>query len=75
MNKVIIKEDVIPEIDQLAVLYNDAGWYTYTNDVIKLKNAVQNSLKVITSWDNEKLVGLIRVVGDVFFSSFIYKIF
>ena len=33
-------------------------------DKIKLKNAINNSLKVLTAWDDEKLVGLIRVIGD-----------
>ncbi|SHI16133.1 MULTISPECIES: GNAT family N-acetyltransferase [Sporanaerobacter] len=64
MDKIIIKEDFIPEIDQLMDLYNDVEWYAYTDDKIKLKNAISNSLKVLTAWDNEKLVGLIRVVGD-----------
>jgi ribosomal protein S18 acetylase RimI-like enzyme len=29
-----------------------------------LKKAIENSLKVLTAWDGNKLVGLIRVVGD-----------
>ena len=64
MDKVIVKEDVIPEIDQLMDLYNDVEWFAYTNDRTKLINAISNSLKVLTAWDNDKLVGLIRVVGD-----------
>ena len=64
MDKIIIKEDVIPDIEQLLILYNDVEWYAYTDDKIKLKNAISNSLKVVTAWDNEKLIGLIRVVGD-----------
>lgn len=64
MSKIIIKEDAILEVDQIIDLYNDVEWYAYTNDKIKLKNAIDNSLKVLTAWDDEKLVGLIRVVGD-----------
>lgn len=64
MDKIIIKEDVIPSIEQLMSLYNDVEWYAYTADKIKLKNAIDNSLKVLTAWDEDKLVGLIRVVGD-----------
>ena len=40
------------------------GWIAYTNNLEVLDQAVNNSLAVITAWDNEKLVGLIRVVGD-----------
>lgn len=64
MNKIIIKEDVIPRIEELMNLYNDVGWSAYTNDSVRLKNAIENSLKVLTVWDKEKLVGLIRVIGD-----------
>ena len=31
---------------------------------IKLKYAFAHSLKVITAWDGERLVGLVRAVGD-----------
>lgn len=64
MNKIKIKEDIIPEIEKIMGLYEDAEWYAYTKDKVRLKNAIDNSLKVLTAWDNDKLVGLIRVVGD-----------
>ena len=64
MNKIIIKEDIIPGIKELMNLYEDVEWSAYTKDSIRLKNAIENSLKVLTAWDNDKLVGLIRVVGD-----------
>ena len=59
-----IKEDIIPEIEEIMNLYEDAEWYAYTKDRIRLKNAIDNSLKVLTAWNNHKLVDLIRVVGD-----------
>lgn len=64
MEHIVIKEDVIPEIKDLMDLYEDVEWYAYTKDGTKLKNAIENSLKVVTAWDGNKLVGLIRVVGD-----------
>lgn len=45
-------------------LYEDAGWTNYTNDLSKLMKAIESSLMVISAWDDEKLIGLIRVVGD-----------
>lgn len=64
MNKMIIKEDIIPEVEELLNLYNDVQWLAYTDDSARLKNAMDNSLKVWTCWDDDKLVGLARVVGD-----------
>ncbi len=54
----------IANINDLENLYNDVGWIRYTNDLDKLEMAFRNSLKVITAWDDEKLVGTIRIVGD-----------
>lgn len=45
-------------------LYENVGWTTYTKDIKKLIRALNNSLFVLTAWDKDKLVGLIRVVGD-----------
>ena len=64
MNKIIIKDDIKPGIDELKSLYEDVNWIAYIKDVKQLKNAVDNSLKVWTAWDLDKLVGLARVVGD-----------
>lgn len=54
----------IPNIKDLEYLYNDVGWINYTNDLNKLENAFKNSLRVISAWDNQKLVGLVRIIGD-----------
>ena len=35
MNIITIKEDVIPEIEELMNLYGDVGWSAYTNDGIQ----------------------------------------
>lgn len=61
---ITIKQDIIPDLNQLLELYNDVEWSAYTNDPENLKNAVDNSLKVWTAWDEDRLVGLARVVGD-----------
>ncbi len=50
--------------NQLLNLYNDAGWGAYTNNPTTLCEAIKNSLYVLTAYDEDKLVGLIRVVGD-----------
>lgn len=65
MDKIIIKEDVIPEIDQLMDLYNDVKWSDYTDDKIKLKNVINNSLKVLTAWDDAKTINFYQKNGMI----------
>ena len=58
------KENVQVEKEDFEKLYSSVGWIAYTNNLDVLDKAINSSLNVITAWDNEKLVGLIRVVGD-----------
>lgn len=64
MGEIIIKEQVIPDIDSIINLYGDVSWTAYTSNPSKLEQAIINSLKVWTAWDDDLLVGLARVVGD-----------
>lgn len=48
----------------ILALYSDAGWTNYTQDMPKLIRGIANSLDVISAWHDEKLVGLIRTIGD-----------
>lgn len=50
--------------EQLARLYNDVQWYAYTKDMELLQQALSQSLEVLTAWDEDQLVGLIRIIGD-----------
>lgn len=50
--------------EQLERLYNDVEWYAYTRNLEVLQHAIEQSLEVISAWDGEELVGLIRIVGD-----------
>ena len=58
------KESAHLEIHDVKALYDDAHWTSYTNDMPRLMEAIECSLKVITAWDNGSLIGLIRAVGD-----------
>ena len=64
MKNLIYKIDSKLREDNVYNLYNDAGWTEYTKDLQNLLLAIENSLMTITVWDNHKLVGLARVVGD-----------
>ena len=56
--------DRIPELAELVALYSSVGWTSYTAEPERLQLAVRQSLRVVTAWDGERLVGLARVVGD-----------
>ena len=51
-------------LDQLINLYTSLGWSSYTQNPQQLQKAVANSLFAIGAYDQNQLVGLIRVVGD-----------
>ena len=58
------KIQIIPERQAIYELYNDVQWSLYTADMDKLMVAIAQSRLVITAWDTERLVGLLRAVGD-----------
>jgi GNAT superfamily N-acetyltransferase len=51
-------------VDELEKLYHDVGWYAYTQDLSTLKQALLQSLDVISAWDGDELIGLVRIIGD-----------
>ncbi len=59
-----IKEYAKYNESEILNLYQSAGWINYTNNPDMLKNAYANSLKILAAYENEKLLGIIRVVGD-----------
>ena len=64
MENLVFKEDIILNVEDILYLYNDVGWSSYTKDIDSLIKSIKNSLRVISVWDKDLLVGLIRVVGD-----------
>lgn len=64
IENVSYKEGEITETTQVMNLYLDAGWINYTINFQNLFDAISNSLFVLTAWENEKLIGLLRIVGD-----------
>ncbi len=59
-----IKENVIPSLNKLIEIYSNVGWNNYTNNPKMLEASYKNSLKVISAWENDRLIGIIRVIGD-----------
>lgn len=49
---------------QLVQLYTSVGWTNYLNGPTPLLTLLNQSRHHYIAWDKEKLVGLVRVVGD-----------
>lgn len=52
------------EIQAVLDLYAAVEWTNYTNQPAMLEQALTNSLYVLAAFDGEKVVGLLRAVGD-----------
>jgi len=48
----------------LRPLYKSVGWVSYTDELSDLSILLTNCQLVYSAWHDEKLVGLIRTVGD-----------
>ena len=69
-----VRELTAIDLDVLLDLYNSVGWTNYTEKPEMLKKAYENSLLILGAYENDKLVGVIRVVGDGFSVVFIQDI-
>jgi len=58
------KETKLISDANLRPLYEAVGWISYTNKVSDLSTLLTPCQLVFSAWDNTKLVGLIRTVGD-----------
>ncbi len=59
-----IKEYKEYKEDEIKRLYTEAGWSAYTENMAALERGYENSLLVLAAYENEELLGIIRVVGD-----------
>ncbi len=58
------KKGIIPDSKEINFLYDDAGFTSYTKNLDCLMKALENSIFIITAWENDSLIGLVRAVGD-----------
>lgn len=62
--EVILKEYTGYNEEEILGLYASLGWTNYTDKPEMLRNAYLNSLKIYGAYVDDKLIGIIRVVGD-----------
>lgn len=59
-----LKEYEWYEEEEILNLYRSVGWSNYYENPTMLKNAYEHSLYIVGGYIEDKLVGVIRVVGD-----------
>lgn len=59
-----IKEYTEFKKDEIWQLYTQVGWTAYTENMMALERSYKNSLLVLAAYENEELLGIVRVVGD-----------
>ena len=60
--------------NEIARLYTEVGWTAYTDNLSTLRRGFDNSLLVLAAFENNELMGIIRVVGDGFTIVFVQDI-
>ena len=50
--------------EEILGLYTAVGWTAYTEDPAALRRGYENSLLVLAAYEDGKLAGIIRAVGD-----------
>lgn len=58
------KQDSQLDFQAVLDLYDSVGWTGYTNRPDMLHQALEHSLFVLAAFDGNRLVGLLRAVGD-----------
>ena len=66
-----VRKQEVVKLEDVLHLYQAVGWTNYTNQPQMLEQALPHSLVVYLAFDGEKIVGLIRLVGDGFSSVFV----
>lgn len=69
-----IKEYTEYRAEEILPLYTAIGWTAYTENMASLEQGYRHSLPVLAAYENEKLLGLVRVVGMAL-RSFSFRIF
>lgn len=49
---------------EIMALYSSVGWSNYTNNPAMLRQAYKSSLYILAAYADDKLVGILRAVGD-----------
>ena len=68
----IIVRDNINDVDEFNFLYNSVGWGAYDKDISK--KALENTYYSVSIYDNDKIIGYGRLIGDAICFMYIHDI-
>ena len=68
---VAIRSDVRPSLEQVIALYAAAPLYRPVHDAARMQRIFDGSNVVLTAWDGDRLVGMLRGLTDGAFNTFI----
>ena len=68
---ITITKETSVSLDDVLHLYQAVGWTNYTNQPQMLAQALTHSLSIYLARDGEKIVDLVRLIGDGFSSVFV----
>ena len=68
---IFIRNQQSVDLDDVLHLYQAVGWTNYTNQPQMLAQTLTHSLAIYLARDGEKIVGLVRLIGDGFSSVFV----
>lgn len=71
---ITIKKQEIVKLEDVLHLYQVVGWTNYTHQPEMLEQALSHSLATYLARDGEKIVGLVRLVGDGFSSVLVHDL-
>ena len=60
--------------EEILRLYTAAGWTAYTENPAALRRGFEHSFLVLAAYENDRLLGILRAVGDGFTVVFIQDI-
>ena len=68
---ITVRKQELVNINDVLHLYQAVGWTNYTHQAQMLEKALSYSLAIYLALDGGAVVGLVRLVGDVFSSIFV----
>lgn len=69
-----IREYTEYKAEEIRRFYGTVGWTAYLENMLALEQGYKNSLLILAAYENDELLGIVRVVGDGFTIVFVQDI-
>ncbi len=66
-SQIVLRAGIVPRISQMEDLFRETKWNEYERTSMSVvQRSLSHSMDIITAWDGDELVGLLRCVGDYY---------